>query len=167
MADAHAGLRHSGRDESEEERLDRNLSELVGELRVALPGVQVLFAFLLVVPFNSRFAELEPGQERIYLATLLLAGAASAFLIAPSAHHRITFRLQDKKHLVVWGNRFAIAGLACLAAAMTGAILLVTDLVFSGATATVSTAFIATMFVGLWYVLPLVRRRAAEKESAR
>ena len=166
MADEHAGSRGSGRDESEQERLDRNLLELLGELRVALPGVQVLFAFLLVVPFNSRFSELEPGQERIYLATLLLAGAASAFLIAPTAHHRITFRLQDKKHLVVWGNRFAIAGLASLGAAMTGAILLVTDLVFSGATAAVSTVFIAIMFIVLWYLLPLVRRRAAEKEHA-
>lgn len=166
MVENETGPRGSGRDESEQERLDRNLSELLGELRVALPGVQVLFAFLLVVPFNSRFAELEPGQERIYLVTLLLAGAASAFLIAPTAHHRLTFRLQDKTHLVVWGNRFAIAGLAFLAAAMTGAILLVTDLVFSGAITAVSTAFIAVMFTVLWYVLPLVRRRAAEKENA-
>src|SRR5918997_794976 len=128
----------SGRPETEEERLDRNLGELLGELRVALPGVQVLFAFLLVVPFNARFTELGPGQERLYLATLLLAGLASALLIAPTAYHRITFRLQDKARLVVAANRLAIAGLAFLALSMTLAIALVTDVVFGTAVAAIS-----------------------------
>ena len=149
----------SGRDESEEERLDRNLEELLGELRVALPGVQVLFAFLLVVPFNTRFADLTPGQERVYLATLLLAGAASALLIAPTAHHRITFRRQDKANLVVTANRLTIAGLASLAASMTGAILLVCDLIFGTATALVSAGFVAALFAVLWYAFPLYRRQ--------
>ena len=89
----------SGRQESEAERLDRNLEELLGELRVALPGVQVLFAFLLVVPFNSGFADLTPGQERLYLFTLLSAGVASALLIAPTAIHRTTFRMQQKEYI--------------------------------------------------------------------
>ena len=153
----------SGRDETEEERLDRNLDELLGELRVALPGVQVLFAFLLVVPFNARFADLSSYQEMVYLVTLLLAGLASALLIAPTAYHRMTFRLQDKHHLVISANRLTIGGLGCLAAAMTGAILLVTDVVFSRPAAVASAAFVGGLFLVLWYLLPLRRRRMLER----
>ena len=149
----------SGRPETEEERLDRNLGELLGELRVALPGVQVLFAFLLVVPFNARFTTLTSGQRHLYLASLLFAGVASALLIAPAAHHRITFRLQDKRYLVLTANRLAIVGLACLAAAMTTAISLVTDVVFGGATAIAASTAIGLLFVSLWYAMPLRRRR--------
>src|SRR6266576_3409824 len=119
-----------GRSETEEERLDRNLNELLNELRVALPGVQVLFAFLLGVPFTQRFSELVPYQEDVYFGTLICAAAATAFLIAPSAHHRIEFRLQDKRHIVFLANRLAIVGLAFLALAMTGVVLLVTDFIF-------------------------------------
>ena len=146
----------SGRDESENERLDRNLGELLGELRVALPGVQVLFAFLLVVPFNQRFATLSAGQERLYLFTLLTAGA-SALLIAPTAHHRITFREQEKEYIVRMGNRLTVAGLAFLALSMTAAIGLVVDVVFSAATAIVSAALVGLLFAVLWYALPLAR----------
>jgi hypothetical protein len=165
MAEHESEQTGSGRDESEGERLDRNLGELLGELRVALPGVQVLFAFLLVVPFNARFAGLEAYQEHIYLVTLLFSGLATALLIAPTAHHRMTFRLQDKRHLVLSGNLYAIAGLASLAAAMTGAILLITDVVFGGATAAASTAFVAVTFIVLWYVIPLRRRRVVERDQ--
>jgi hypothetical protein len=150
--------RGSGRDETEYERLDRNLQELLGELRVALPGVQVLFAFLLVVPFNTRFAGLSPGQERLYLISLLFAGAASALLIAPPAAHRITFRHQEKSFIVRWGNTLTIAGLGCLAISMTAAIGLVVDVVFSAAVAIASAAFIGSMFAVLWYVVPLRQR---------
>ena len=125
----------SGRDETEAERLDRNLGELLGELRVALAGVQVLFAFLLVVPFNARFPTLGSNQRPLYLAPPLFAGVASALLIAPAAHHRVTFRLQDKKYLVLMANRLAIVGLACLAVAMVSAIAVVTDVVFDSDTA--------------------------------
>jgi len=149
----------SGRPETEEERLDRNLAELLGELRVALPGVQVLFAFLLVVPFNTRFAGLASGQKQLYLASLLFAGVASALLIAPAAHHRLTFRLQDKRYLVLTANRLAIVGLGCLAIAMTTAIALVTDVVFGTGTAAAATAGIGLLFLALWYVLPLRRRK--------
>jgi hypothetical protein len=157
----------SGRRESEHERLDRNLNELLGELRVALPGVQVLFAFLLVVPFNQRFGQLTPGQERLYLASLLAAGLASALLIAPTAHHRWTFRLQDKEYLVIMANRFAIAGLCFLAVAMTGAIGLVTDVVFGTTVAVVSACLNGLAFAVLWLALPLVRRRVRAQECAR
>ena len=149
----------SGRQESESERLDRNLQELLGELRVALPGVQVLFAFLLVVPFNQRFADLTPGQERLYLFTLLSAGFASALLIAPTAQHRITFRMQEKDYIVSMGNRLALAGLAVLALSMTRAIGLVVDVVFSWETAVVCAAVIGLLFAALWYAMPIARVR--------
>ena len=149
----------SGRDESEQERLDRNLSELLGELRVALPGVQVLFAFLLIVPFNPGFTDLSTGQERVYLATLLSAGLASALLIAPTAQHRITFRMQEKEFLVKTANGLTLAGLAFLALAMTGAIGLVIDVVFSTAAAVVCAGLIGLTFALFWYVVPLVHVR--------
>jgi hypothetical protein len=150
--------RPSGRDETEEERLDRNLSELLQELRVALPGVQVLFAFLLAVPFQQNFSKISDFEKDIYFATLLLTALSAALLIAPSAYHRITFRYQQKHRLVFISNRLAIAGLVALALAMTCAILLITHLLF-GTTATIVTTVVAVaVFVLLWAVLPLKRR---------
>jgi hypothetical protein len=125
---------------------------------VALPGVQVLFAFLLVVPFNTRFEMLTSGQKHLYLAALLFAGVASALLIAPAAHHRVTFRLQDKRYLVLAANRLAIVGLACLAIAMTAAIALVTDVVFDSDTAIAAAVGIGLLFLTLWGLMPLRRR---------
>jgi hypothetical protein len=152
-------VRHpeTGRIESEQERVDRNLAELLGELRVALPGVQVLFAFLLVVPFNQRFAQVTAFQEKVYFVTLLCAAGASVCLIAPTVHHRIAFRRQDKEHIVLVANRLALAGLAFLAIAMTGAILLVTDVLFGTATTIVATAFVGAAFALFWYGLPVQR----------
>lgn len=152
------GERPSGREESEAERLDRNLGELLQELRVALPGVQVLFAFLLAVPFQQNFTKISEFEKKIYFATLLLTALSAALLIAPSAYHRLTFRYQQKHRLVFVSNRLAIAGLASLALAMTCAILLITHLLF-GTVATVVTVIAAlTMFIVLWAVLPLKRR---------
>ena len=153
----------SGRSESNEQRLDRNLQELLGELRVALPGVQVLFAFLLVVPFNQRFAQVSTFQRDLYLGTLLCAAVASAFLIAPTAHHRLMFRRQDKEHLVLVSNRQAVIGLTFLAIAMTGAIVLVTDLLFKAATTIFAGVFVALLFAVLWYALPLRRRSTKQR----
>jgi hypothetical protein len=147
------------RDESEQERVDRNLTELLTELRVALPGVQVLFAFLLVVPFNNRFADVTPFQKNVYFVTLLFATAASVCLIAPTVHHRIEFRRQDKEHIVLVSNRLSIAGLTFLSVAMTGAILLITDVLFSPATAAIATAAVGLVFAVVWYALPLGRLR--------
>jgi Family of unknown function (DUF6328) len=147
----------TGREETEKERLDRNLEQLLGELRVALPGVQVLFAFLLVVPFNQRFADITSFQQTIYFVTLLCATAACACLIAPTAHHRIEFRGQDKERIVVGGNRLAIVGLVLLAIAMTGAITLVTDFLYSSTTTTVAAVLVALLFAVLWYVVPIRR----------
>jgi hypothetical protein len=149
---------NDGRHETEKERLDRNLNELLGELRVALPGVQVLFAFLLAVPFNQGFARATSFQKDIYLVTLLLTAVATALLIAPSAYHRIEFRQDDKRHIVFMANRFAIAGFGFLAAAMSSAVLLVTDYLFGPSTAVICTVGTAVILYGFWYVLPVARR---------
>jgi hypothetical protein len=148
----------SGRDESERERLDRNLSELLQELRVALPGVQVLFAFLLTIPFAQRFSQLTTAQERIYLGILLATTISAALLIAPSAYHRINFRKQQKGQLVFMSNMLAIVGLGFLALAMTGVVLLVTDFLFATPVTVVCTTLAALMFALFWYALPLRRR---------
>jgi membrane-associated HD superfamily phosphohydrolase len=157
--------RPSGREESEAERLDRNLGELLQELRVALPGVQVLFAFLLAVPFQQNFTEITLFQEKVYFVTLLLTALSAALLISPSAYHRITFRMQRKDDLVFLANRLAIAGLACLALAMTGAIMLITDVLFGGLAAGLTSAAALAVFFLLWYGLPLRRARIRQGDG--
>lgn len=150
--------RPSGRDESEAERLDRNLSELLQELRVALPGVQVLFAFLLAVPFQQNFTKINGFQRDVYFAILLFTAMSAILLIAPSSYHRMTFRMQQKKELIFLANRFSIAGLTCLALAMTGAIVLITDVLFGPITTIVTGVIAALAFVVVWYLIPLRRR---------
>lgn len=152
-----------GRDETPLERTDRNLTELLGELRVALPGVQVLFAFLLIVPFNTRFDDATTLQRDIYLGTLICTAFASALLIAPSMNHRLEFRHGDKEHLVRVSNRLTIAGLTLVALAMTGVTALVTDFVFGTTEAVATTAAVAVGFALLWYALPLQRRRVLRR----
>jgi hypothetical protein len=147
----------SGRGETEKERLDRNLGELLQELRVALPGVQVLFAFLLVVPFNQRFPDITGFQRTVYFITLLLATGASACLIAPTAHHRIEFRAKDKKRIVYAATKLSIVGLALLAAAMTGAVMLITDVVYHTTMVVIVASVVAVVFAGLWFAWPIKR----------
>jgi high-affinity Fe2+/Pb2+ permease len=156
----------TGREETDSERIDRNLQEMIGELRVALPGVQVLFAFLLVVPFNQRFAEVTNLQRAIYFVTLLLTAAAAICLIAPSAHHRVEFRKQDKEHIVRTGNRIILAGLALLAVAMTGAVVFITDVLYQGSTVYTVGIATAAAFVIFWFLIPL-RRLAAGRGASR
>ena len=156
----------SGRDETEEERLDRNLGELLQELRVALPGVQVLFAFLLAVPFQQHFSSISEFDKKAYFVTLLLTALSAALLIAPSAYHRLTFRYQQKHRLVFVSNRLSIAGLGTLALAMTCAILLITNVLFGTvATTIVTTVLVLAMFAVLWAVLPLKRRMELRDEG--
>jgi Family of unknown function (DUF6328) len=144
--------------ETEAERADRNLTELLGELRVALPGVQVLFAFLLTVPFSQRFLALTQTERAIFYVTLLLTALATLLLIAPTAHHRVRFRQQDKERIVEVSNRLVIAGLAFLALAMAGAVLLITLLLY-GDDAAIAAAVTATAFFALvWFGWPLARR---------
>jgi Family of unknown function (DUF6328) len=147
----------TGRDETEHERLDRNLQEFLGELRVALPGVQVLFAFLLVVPFNQRFADITDFQQTVYFLTLLFTAAASVCLIAPTAQHRVEFRAQHKEQILLMANTLAIVGLGCLAVAMTGAILLITDLLYGSTTTVIVTIPVGLTFALLWYLIPAQR----------
>jgi hypothetical protein len=156
----------TGRDETSLQRADRNLVELLGELRVALPGVQVLFAFLLIVPFNQRFGDVTAFQRDVYLATLICTAFASALLIAPSMHHRLEFQRGDKEYLVKVSNRLTIAGLTLVAFAMIGVTALLTDFVFGTATMAIVTTAVALAFALLWYALPLWRRRALDGRDA-
>jgi uncharacterized protein DUF6328 len=157
----------AGRNETELERADRNLVELLQEVRVVQTGVQVLFAFLLTAPLAPRFPELSQFQRLTYFGTLLAAGAAAMLLIAPTAYHRILFRLGDKEHLVSVANRFTLAGLTCVAVSMVGALLLVTDLLFEDkAVVVVTTGLAALGCISFWCLAPL-RRRAAIRPAPR
>jgi hypothetical protein len=148
----------SGRDETDEERVDRNLQEMLGELRVALPGVQVLFAFLLVVPFNQRFGEVTSFERTVYFVTLIFTAASAICLIAPSAHHRLEFRRQNKAEIVATGNEIVVVGLGLLGVAMTGAVLFVTDWLYDSTTTAIAAGGVAAGFAVLWFGIPLRRR---------
>jgi hypothetical protein len=149
---------HLHRDETDPERYDRNLTELMGELRVALPGVQVLFAFLLVVPFQQRFARVSHFERDLYFATLLLTLLASTLLIAPTVLHRIVFQQGAKAYVVHKANQLTIAGLAVLACGLTSAASLITHFLL-GQTATIVVAGGVGVTLGLaWFALPLRQR---------
>jgi hypothetical protein len=151
--------RESGRPETEEERADRNLSDLLQELRVALPGVQVLFAFLLTVPFSQRFDQLSSFDQKLYYGVLITVALATVLLVAPTAGHRILFRRQQKEFIVTISNTLSLIGLFMLAIAMTGAIALISDFIFGTTTAVISAIVMALAFAGFWYVGPLRRRQ--------
>ncbi len=144
--------------ESKDERLDRELIEFLNELRVALPGVQVLFAFLLGVPFTQRFAQVTDLQKDVYFVTFLCAAVATALLIAPSAYHRLEWRQGDKEHLLVVSNRLAIAGTTFLALSISGTVFVVTDVLFNETSAAVIAGLTAAFFGWFWYGMPLLRR---------
>jgi putative flippase GtrA len=162
MADRNGGesakMSGSPRDESEFERDDRNLAELLQELRVAGLGVQVLFGFLLSLPFTMRFTLLSYAQRQLYLASLVLAALSTALLLAPVAYHRLVFRQQQKERLIRAANVMAICGLASVGLAISAAVLLVTGFVDRGLPAVLVTALIVCLFGGLWFVLPLTHR---------
>jgi len=151
-----------GRNETELERIDRNLVELLQEVRVVQTGVQVLFAFLLMAPLTPGFDKLGATERAEYFITLSLAGVSAVLLIAPTAFHRVLFRLGDKAYLVEVANRLTIAGLAAVALAMVGAFVFVSDILF-GAWAAALTGFTAAAgCVWLWAIVPLRRRRQIE-----
>jgi hypothetical protein len=148
-----------GRDETQDQRDDRNLAELLQELRVAGLGVQVLFGFLLSLPFTTKFGTLSGAQRQLYVTTLLLAALSTALLTGPVAYHRLVFRRHQKEHLVQAANIMAICGLATVGLAICGAVLLVVSFVDRGlATTVLIPAVIFCVFAGLWFVLPLARR---------
>ena len=151
------------RDETELERLDRNTMELLNELRVAGTGVQVLFAFLLIVPFNNRWSKVSSFGRYDYFVTLLCVAIAAVLLIAPSIHHRLLFRRRQKEFIVEIGNRLAILAAAFLTVGLTGILVLVSDFVFDGATAAVIGVCTAGFVIGVWFILPLLRRVGSGK----
>lgn len=149
------------RHETAAERADRNLMELLQELRVAGLGVQVLFGFLLSLPFTMRFAELSHSQRGLYVADLLLAGLSTALLLTPVAYHRMVFRQHLKEPLVRVANVMAIAGLAAVGLSITVAVLLVISFVEGRVPAFVWASCIGLLFLALWVVVPLIRRQRA------
>jgi amino acid transporter len=144
-----------GQQESREDRLNRELIELLNELRVALPGVQVLFAFLLAVPFASGFPKLSSLDRDVFFVAFIATALATAFLIAPSSYHRLRWREHDKERMLEISNWLTIAGLALLAVAIVATVFVITDYLFHHSWAAVVTAAIAVVFVALWYGLPL------------
>jgi len=164
MVTAYAGRPDPRRGESAEERDDRNLGELLQELRVAGLGVQVLFGFLLSLPFTVRFDRLSGAQRDLYLATLLLAAVATALLVGPVAYHRLVFRRGMKEGLVRAASVMATAGLAAVGLAVAGAVGLVTSYVTGGVAAAVITICVVCLFGALWFAFPVARRRERRHE---
>jgi hypothetical protein len=152
------------RDETDAERHDRQLAELLQEIRVAVPGVQVLFAFLLIVPFSAAWDKTTDTQQGVYFATLLLTALATALLMAPGAIHRVLFKQHEKRFIVQAANWLLLAGLATLAFAIGMAVYLVADVLFDTTAAAIAAGCIFGFTVGLWYVVPLGRRLARRRE---
>jgi membrane-bound acyltransferase YfiQ involved in biofilm formation len=150
--------RREERTEDEQDRLNRQMIELLNELRVAMPGVQILFGFLLTVPFQQRFQDVTQFQETVYFVTLVAAAVAAAFFIAPSAYHRVMFEQHDKPNIIHIGTGQMLVGLGALALAMNGAVLLVTDVLFEAGTVAVTVALLATLYLTLWFGFGLLRR---------
>lgn len=146
------------RDETPDEQLDRNTIELLNELRIAGSGIQILFAFLLVVPFNAGWSKTSSFERTVYFVTLVLVATAAVLLLAPPIHHRLLFRHHEKRYLVTSGNRLAIAGMLFLALGFTGILVLLSDYVIGGFAPIVAGVVTLVAVGGLWFVLPLLRR---------
>ena len=152
-------------DESAKERADRELIELLNELRVVLPGVTVLLAFLLAVPFAKGWPRVTPFQRDVFVVAFLSTAVSVALLMAPSSYHRIRFRQGNKEHMVRVGNRLAIAGIAASAVSLEAVVLLVIDFVLCRSAAIAAAAALSAVIAVLWYALPLLA--AARDRSAR
>jgi hypothetical protein len=141
----------------EQEKQDRQMIELLNELRVALPGVQLLFAFLLTVPFAQGFKQVNGVERALFYATLLCTTLSTVCLIAPSATHRLRFHARDREYVIETAHKYTIAGLVFLGLAIVLAVVLITDVLYDGTVIYVFPAAIAALLVGLWFVRPLVR----------
>lgn len=148
------------RRETEKERVDREYFELLNEIRVTLPGVQVILAFLLTAPFTDRFGALSVLQKEVYFAALLCVAVANALLMAPAAHHRLRFRAGDKEWILLRTSGFALVATGFVVAGLSLSLFVVTDMLFSHAAAVVVASAMAALLVGLWYAAPLLRRQA-------
>ena len=151
------------RDETAAERLDRNTIELLNELRIAGTGIQVIFGFLLIVPFNTGWRRVSPFGHTVYYVTLLCVALSSVLLIAPSVQHRILFRQGEKEYLIETANRLALIGTAFLALGFTGILVLVSDVVANGVGAVIVGAVAAIGIGVLWFGVPLARLRAQRR----
>ena len=144
--------------ETRHERTAREIAELLQELRVVLPGVQVLFAFLLTVPFSARFGEVSAVERVVFFGTLVCTALSTGLLLAPSAHHRLLWRRQAREHRLRVANRLAIAGLVLFVLAMVGAMFLVSAFIFGSTAAATATVSLTVFFVYVWFVMPLRHR---------
>jgi Family of unknown function (DUF6328) len=153
------------RDETPAERLDRNTIELLNELRVASTGIQVMFAFLLIVPFNTGFKHVSSFERTVYFVTLCCVAVASVLLIAPSVHHRLLFRHGEKGYLLRVANRFAILAMVFLGAGFTGIMILLSDVVVGGIAPIIAAVVAALGIGGLWFWVPLMRRSDESKRT--
>ena len=151
--------------ESRGERLDRELMELLQGLRVVMPGVQVLLAFLLTAPFQQRFAQLPGSLRNAYFASIACATLATVLLIAPSTHHRLLFRAREKEWLLRVGNQMALWGTVLLGASIVLALYVVTNVLFSSAQALLTAVAAVVVFAAIWYVLPLTRRSSSSSSD--
>lgn len=140
------------------EELDQEWSELVEEHRLAMPGTQVLFAFLLILPFQQRFQELTDHQVYVYFSALLCAAVAIVLLITPTATHRLRWRQGDKEALLVLANRTGLTATIFLGAGMAASVYLITDFLFGEPATAAVTAPLGALFIWFWYGLPLLRR---------
>jgi hypothetical protein len=154
-------LNTSAADDEEERKRDRQMIELLNELRIALPGVQILFAFLLTVPFTQRFPDLSAYERDVFYVTLIATALSTACLIAPSAAHRLRFHQGDREWLVESANTLLIIGLGFLAIAIGAAFLLITELLFDGPRVWIYSAIMWAAILGLWFGRPLYRRMRA------
>ena len=151
--------------ETRKERVDRELIELLNELRVALPGVQFLFAFLLIVPFQQTRDQLTDFQKDVYFVALMAAAVATVLLIAPAAQHRVLFRQTDKEQLLKRSNQYAAVGLFVLGLAICTAILLVVHVLFSNTLGWIAAIVVGVLFAVMWIAVPYWRRRNTEQED--
>ena len=147
----------------EREKQDRQMIELLNELRVALPGVQILFGFLLTVPFAQGFQRVTDVQKDLFYATLLCTAVSTVCFIAPSATHRLRFHQGDRQYVIETANKYTIAGLAFLAVAIVLALVMITDVLYTGTAVFAFPAAIALLLVGVWFVRPLVRGGPKER----
>ncbi len=157
-ADAHPHAADDDREETTDETLDRNTMELLNELRVAGTGIQVMFAFLLVVPFNTGWKKTTSFERTDYFITLALVATAAFLLMAPPIQHRLLFRHHEKRYLVTIGNRLAIAGMCFLALGFTGILVLLSAYVVGGLAPVVAGVLTFAFVGGLWFAVPLARR---------
>jgi hypothetical protein len=162
QADERRGT-NEGDGETKQERINRELIELLNELRVGLPGVQFLFAFLLIVPFQQTVDRITDFQRDVYFVSLLSAAVASALLIAPAAQHRVLFRQKEKETLLRRSHRSAFAGLLVLALAISSALLLVVDVLFSTTRAWLTAGAVAALLLWWWMLVPYWQRAHSEQ----